>query len=105
MDYLTIGSVPAGEDCAQVGTWDYATESRRELRAFINQLRRQFGTEPDGARLRIKSNPHDFGTYHEVICEYDDSNPVATAYAYKCEAETPEAWDADARKELDLPDA
>lgn len=100
MDYLTIGSSPAGEDCAQVGSKDYGTRARRECNAFINQLRRQFGEEPDGAELRVKGQSHDFGTYYEVWCYYDPAVEGALAYALKCEGEAATEWDDEARKEL-----
>jgi hypothetical protein len=99
-DHLTIGPTPSGEDCAQVGSPDYAKQARKECTAFINQLRRKFGPEPDGADLRIKSNPHDFGSYYDVACYYDTDDEAAVAYALKCEGETPEEWDDEARKEL-----
>jgi len=115
-DYISIGSTPAGENCAQVGAADYHSTARRECRAFINQIRREFGQEPDGARLFIKSNPHDFGSYLEVCCEYDvpDDNRsdavsdpeyfpavdrTALDYALKCESPS-DRWDPQALDEL-----
>lgn len=100
MEDLTIGPTPSGESCAQVGTPDYAKQARKECTAFINQLRRLFGEEPDGARLRIKSNPHDYGSYYEVTVQYDPEEAAALAYALKCEREAPEEWDDLARTEL-----
>jgi hypothetical protein len=102
-EHLTIGPSPAGEDCAQVGSPDYAKQARKECTAFVNQLRRQFGEEPDGASLRIKSNPHDFGSYYEVGVDYDPDDEAAVAYALKVEREAPEEWDAEAQKELKPP--
>jgi hypothetical protein len=99
-DYLTIGPTPSHEDCAQVGSPDYRARARRECQAFINQLRRQHGPEPDGAGLRVKTEAHDFGSYFEVACYYDTECPEAAAYALKCEGETPGEWDAEARREL-----
>jgi len=112
-DHIMIGSTPAGEDCAQVGTADYHQIARRECRAFIGQIRREFGPEPDGARLFTKSNPHDFGTYYEVACEFetdgadefDETNveqikpTTAYEYALKCE-DTSDRWDPQALVEL-----
>ena len=99
-DHITIGSTPYDESCAQVGSDRYHRVYRAECLAFINQLRRLFGPEPEDAYLRITSNPHDFGSYHEVICDYDCDTPNAVEYAYKCEAETPAEWDDLARAEL-----
>ena len=99
-DCLDLGSSPSHEDCAQVGQDDYAERARPECRAYMNQLRRMFGEEPDGTRLSIKSNPHDFGSYWSVVCYFDGDNPVAADYAYRCEAKGPQEWDEEARHEL-----
>ncbi len=93
-DYLNIGSSPCAEKCVQVGEPNYAVESRKECNRFIELIRKCLGEEPDGATLAIKSFPHDFGTYHEVVCYYDDTNEVAIDYAFKCESEAPETLDA-----------
>jgi hypothetical protein len=103
IDYLEIGAVPANEDCQQVGTPAYdATKARAECVAYINQLRRQFGPEPEGAYLRIKSSPHDFGSYYEVVCNYDPNQEAAISYAYQCEGSATENWDEAAMAELEL---
>lgn len=99
-EYLTIGSSPYGEDCAQVGSDGYDGKSRKECQAYKNQLIRQFGEEPDGARISVKSFPHDFGSYREVICYFDDAKPAAVEYAFKLEGEGPELWDDAAKDEL-----
>lgn len=104
MDTLEIGSCPYSEDCAQVGSDDYQEKSKKELHAYANQLIRMFGQPPEGARLFIKANPHDFGTYHELACKYNEDNEEATQYAYKLEGEGPEFWDAEAKKELGIID-
>ncbi|MFN6965191.1 MAG: hypothetical protein ACK4S4_15705 [Pyrinomonadaceae bacterium] len=101
-DYVDIGPSPTAEDCAQVGSDDYYERARRECRVFIDQLRRQFGDEPCSASLSVRSYPHDFGTYYEVVCYFDDDDDEAVEYAYKLESETPEHWDADARVALGL---
>jgi hypothetical protein len=44
----------------------------------------------------VKSNPHDFGTYLTVVCEFDSANEAAASYAYRCDAEAPEEWDEQA---------
>lgn len=100
-DYLTIGSSPWGEDCAQLGSDGYDAKSRKECQAYKNQLRREFGEEPAGARLAAKSFAHDFGSYREVVCHYDNTNAEAVEYAYKLESEGPELWDAEAKAELE----
>jgi hypothetical protein len=92
-DYLTLGPVPSGEDCAQIGDDDYHRKSREEGARFISLLRQVCGPEPPGARLCLKSFPHDFGTYYEVCCTYEDTNEPAIDYAFHVEAHTPESWD------------
>lgn len=99
-DYLSLGSTPCEEPCAQVGSFNYLAQSRLESRAYINQLLRQHGEPPAGAMLRMKSFPHDFGTYHEVCVFYDPDNQQAVGYAFKLEGDLPMNWDEDAKKTL-----
>jgi hypothetical protein len=100
-DSINIGCTPSGEQCEQVGTPEYdSAKARFECNVFIRQLRRIFGDEPDGARLYVKSNPHDFGSYLEVECYFDDDNQASMDYAFRCEGEMPEWWDQAALDEL-----
>jgi hypothetical protein len=104
-DFVDLGiTAPAMEDCAQVGSksYDYYDRARKEAKALIAQLRRQVGAESDGARLSVKSHPHDFGNYLTVVCYYDDADPVSSAYATRCDEECPTEWDDEARQELSL---
>lgn len=94
-------TTPANEDCAQVGTADYYDRARREGRALIDFIRRTIGPEPDGARLTMKSHPHDFGDYLTVVCQYDDGNEAASNYAWLCDEKLPEEWDDVARRTLE----
>ena len=63
---LNLAPTPLDENCCQVGDSNYHEEARKEINAFIGQLRRMFGKEPEGCRYKITSNPHDFGTYLEL---------------------------------------
>ncbi|MEX3929771.1 hypothetical protein AB4Y36_38170 [Paraburkholderia sp. BR10936] len=99
-DVVYIGASPASEHCAQVGTADYSSHARLQCRAFINLIRRELGDEPEGARLGIKGESHEFGTYYEVVCWYDDEDAAATNYAYDAERSAPDMWDAAALEEL-----
>lgn len=102
-EQLSLGPTPSGESCQQMGSPEYdSTKARAECRAFINQLGRVFGPPPEGASFRIKSNPHDFGSYLDVNVEYDENVAPSIDYAYKVEANTPEEWDAAARVELGI---
>jgi len=97
-DSINIGCSPADEPCAQAGR-DSVQRMKAECNALIGQLRRMYGEEPEGARLFIKGNPHDYGTYYEVECEFSDEHPESLQYALKCE-DLPENWDAQAIAEL-----
>lgn len=100
-DYLDLSSVPVDEPCACVGSDDYLTRARLECRAFIGQLERTYPLAVDaGVTFRIKSNPHDFGTYLEVQACFDDEDEDQTEWAYLIEGYLPEAWDDQARAQL-----
>ncbi len=99
-DFINIGPAPCDEKCAQVGEDTFPEQSRKECRAFMGQLKRVFGEPPEGAELRIKSFEHDFGTYREVVCYFDDAYPESREYAFKLEGEAPSKWDEQARAEL-----
>ena len=96
-DLVYIGSTPHNEKCQQVGMPSYdGSKARKECQMFINQLRRQFGKEPEGARLAIQMQRHDFGSYPEVVCYFEDTNTLACEYAFECEGNSPENWDMQA---------
>lgn len=105
VETIEIGSAPCEEQCAQVKAFDYPQRGRAECRAYINQIRRVMGEPPEGANLFIKSNPHDFGTYLEVVAKVggplsQEAREKALDYAYRCESESPANWDDEARAEL-----
>lgn len=107
MQKITYGSSPWGEDAAQTAHADYSVRGPAECEAFKRQLIRHFEANgsrlPSGVRIRIMSNPHDFGTYYEVAAIVDDDNDkTALDAAYWLDANTPEFWDDEARKELGL---
>ena len=91
-DFMDIGSSPCDEPCAQVGEPDYSAKARAECGRFIELIRKKLGIEPLGAYLAIKSFPHNFGIYHEVVVHFDDDDEEARNYAYLCEAEAPRTW-------------
>ena len=92
-DYITLGSAPCGEDCVQLGDENYRRLIWQECGRYIAQLRKQFGPEPEGCELKVKAFRHDFGTYHEVVCYYDEENEIAENYAYEIEGNLPELWE------------
>lgn len=96
-EYLDIGSTPHEEDCAQVGSEDYAKRAKRECSLFIEQIRKHY-PEPDCGYLIIKGHPHDFGTYYEVRACYDDEDKESTEWAFDIEGDVKGVlctWDAE----------
>ena len=83
-DSLYIGESPWDESCAQVGSDMYPVNARKECARFIDQIRNHYGSEPEGARLYIKSNPHDFGSYLSVECTF--------TWDPSAEGDDPEDW-------------
>lgn len=93
---LDLGSEPFDEPClCPVDPNDphYLSNQRVVCQAYILGLERKYGTPPKGARFKITTNSHDFGTYLSVSCDYrfydlDDENNDASInpedYAYKC---------------------
>lgn len=104
-DSLYIGESPWDETCAQVGSDMYRVNAGKECRRFIEQIRKHYGSEPAGALLHTKSNPHDFGSYLTVECEFiwDPSDEDAEwtpsqVYAFAIEGDDLnklQAWDPD----------
>ncbi len=95
-DYLELGPTPAEEDCVQVGTDDYLAKARVESKVWVDQLERKY---PD-LDFRLKSFPHDFGTYLEVVIMYDDDDPKEVKAVFRVEATLPRHWDKVAKKLL-----
>jgi len=93
-DFIEIGPVPADEPCAQVGEENYREKAYKECARFIELIRTKLGPEPKKARLAIKAFPHDFGTYHEVVCYFDTHNSESVDYAFRCESDAPTTWEA-----------
>lgn len=92
-DYIELGCSPAGEDCVQVGTDDYATKARAECHRYVELLTKTFGEPPAGSRFAVKSFPHDFGSYYEVVVYFDDDYPASEDFAFKVERALPETWE------------
>ena len=91
-DIYWLGPAPAEEDCVQVGDPDYARNAKGECKAYIDAIRKVCGHEPAGARLTIKSQAHDYGSYYEVAVVFDGSDEAAAAYAARCDEHAPTRW-------------
>jgi hypothetical protein len=101
IEYIELSCVPCAESCSQVGSPNYQKLSRLECQVYKNQLERLFGLSAySSVSLRIKSFPHDFGSYREVCVFYDDSNEMAQDLAYHIESNLPEYWDTEAKQML-----
>ncbi|RIA46216.1 hypothetical protein DFR49_0749 [Hephaestia caeni] len=83
---LNIGPVPYEESCASLGfTPDFEDVARAECRAYRAALIAYYGVPPEGARLRVVGNPHDFGTYYELYVFYDTEISATVDYAFTVE--------------------
>lgn len=95
MEVLNIGTVPAMEDCAQVGSDDYMDKVRVETERFRKQIVKHY-PPVQGAIIRIKAFNHDFGVYVEVCVVYDSVDKNAHDYAHQVEKDEKKAllyWD------------
>jgi hypothetical protein len=92
-DIIWIGAAPLNEDCAQVGSPDYARKAKIECKAFIEAIRKVCGKEPEGARLTTKPQPYDFGSHYEVAVIFDGNNKEAADYADKVDRPAPATWE------------
>jgi len=101
LDYIEIGPAPCEEKCEQANISGTNYERMRaENHAFIRQIRRVLGNEPEGASLSARFNRDgDYG-YYEVVCNYNSKIKASIDYAYKCESDAPVKWDAIALEEL-----
>jgi hypothetical protein len=91
-DYFTIGCTPGDEPCIQVGHPKYSEIARTECSYYIqdltHNLRNRFSltdTQDLSVVFRIKSFPHDFGSYHEVAVYYDPSDQISVDQAIVAE--------------------
>lgn len=101
-DTYEIGSAPASEDCAQVGSEGYSARAHRECRAYMAQLERAYPGMPNGMNLKMTSHPHDFGTYYEVTVSFNDDNEAHNEFLWGKLENGCDVWDEIARKELGL---
>ena len=102
-DYITLGSTPSDELCAQVGSDDYYELSRIECLVFKRMLERKFPiftSLQNDCYYKTKCFEHDFGTYREVCIFYAEDNDKALNFALKIEAKIPLRWDRQAKKDL-----
>jgi hypothetical protein len=77
---------------------------RQTPKIVPKSVRRTIGSRPLRKCGLISTSfvvPHDFGTYGEVVCEFNDSDEEGGDYAANIENGCDE-WDEEAKKELGL---
>lgn len=90
-DWLELGTTPVNEDCVQVTSKKpYLDEMRAECRKYIELLRTRFPNFP--VQFSIKSSPHDFGEYLDVVVYFNDAKEEEVNAAYFIESNLPETW-------------
>jgi hypothetical protein len=94
-----IGSAPYEEDCAQTTDPNFTQQNMLECRVYMEQLLRVFGVCSAKAFLAIKAQSHDFGTYREVVVNFNPDDPDAEKYAIEVEGGIPK-WDETALEQL-----
>jgi hypothetical protein len=92
MDIMYLGPTPPNENCAQVGDPFYHEQATEQCQRYVDLIRKKCGPEPEGARLALYWQSHDYGRYVEVVVHFDPSNEAAADYAYMVEAEGPADW-------------
>lgn len=93
MEYMEIGSAPYEENCVGVTSdGDYHQAMKNECRRYKTLLEGAY-PPPGDAHLGIKSNPHDFGTYYEVVAYYNPSHEDEVQWAFMLEGDIPGTWD------------
>lgn len=97
-----LGTTPYEESCEQVGPGYNVSKAHKEAKTFIAQLIRQFGEPVATAQFRILNCPHDFGTYKEVVINFDVNNEEESNYAFEVENNLPKDWDEESKTELGI---
>lgn len=101
MEDLYIGDSPWDEKCLQVGKAS-SVALRTESIVFKRQIERYYPI-PDGARLVVRGQSHEFGTYYSVFCVVDPE--VETQVDWACAVESDELeklshWDEESKAEI-----
>ena len=87
---------PYAEDCVYVGEGNYLSRATNEANRFLSQIRKHYGNEPGNSELKIKRNPHDFGTYLSIEFYYEADNEEEVDYGFDIEGDVKnalETWD------------
>ena len=103
-DSVDFETTPTYECCESLGPKYNAKRAITEASLTIAQLKRLFGEPPEGSKLVLKMNPHDFGNYPSIEFQFDHDSDDHIDYGCRLENEWPERWDDEAFDELLLPE-
>jgi hypothetical protein len=91
-DSIELDICPIEEEVVQVmPDTNYMPAMRAEAVRFKNMLLERFVGFP--VTFKIKSNPHDFGTYLSIAVVYEDGTPCSERAAFFIDNHMPEKWD------------
>lgn len=93
---LYLGSSPVEEPCAQVGQYGYYPLAKAECDRYQALIVKKFGPPPEGAVLHVKEYHHDYGSYLELVLDFDPDSVDQRDYAAALDNEGPLRWDDDA---------
>jgi len=102
-DFIHISPTPVEESCVQVGHSNYNQVVRQECYLFIRDLENQILKKWSDIKINLvtKSNPHDYGTYYEVVAYYDTEDKDSVDQAFFCESDAATTWSEEAQIEID----
>jgi hypothetical protein len=90
---MSFGTCPTEEDCVQTIDPEYETKARLEAIKYRELLHKKFGIPPNTDSLSIHRERHDFGSYYDVVFDYDPSDEEQVKYAFHVEANLPKRWE------------
>jgi hypothetical protein len=91
-DFISIGCTPASENCVQVSKTEYYMDKMlAECDRYKEMLQAKFA-DCTKVTIAVKTFPHDFGSYAEVVVKYDDNDNEAAAQAIHIENNSPMTW-------------
>lgn len=97
-NYLELGPVPVDESCVQVDkSNEYLKDMLKECKIYKNMLESKYPNIKDfGCYFSIKDFQHDFGTYIEVVVNYNDEDYESETIALDICNNLPLTWSNEA---------
>ena len=94
MDYLELGPSPFDEECVQVTQdKDYIGDMKAEIKRYADLLEKRFINLPEKTYFKAKRFEHEFGTYYEMVVNYDNNDELSSNAAFFIESNLPATWD------------